>query len=232
MKNGKEFAEKMFSEMEEDNYEVQEKLYSTGNDELDDLLERAFCEGYEYAQKEFGRAERKERRESNRKMRELGISRSDRDDITIKKEQYKKNPEKFKNIEDLSSDDPETRRKANKENTKRLAKILVPVEAATGAALGAGLGSSQERITKSGKVKTKAGKGALIGTAAGAAFGAGLSALNHAEYKRRSKKAEKYPEGLHDQARQKDRDASKVAKGEMSEEEFAKKYATRRIKRG
>ena len=34
------------------NYE-EEKLYSTGNDELDDLLERAFCEGYEYAQKEF-----------------------------------------------------------------------------------------------------------------------------------------------------------------------------------
>lgn len=225
------FAEKMFSEIE-DNNEIQEKLYSTGNDELDELLERAFCEGYEYAQKEFGRAERKERRESNRKMRELGINKYDRDDITVKKAQYKKNPEKFKNIEDLSSDDPETRKKANKENTKRLAKVLVPIEAATGAALGAGLGSLHERVTKSGKVKTKAGKGALIGTAAGAAFGAGLSAVNHAEFKHRNKMAEKYPEGLHDQKRQKDRDASKVAKGEMSEEEFAKKYATRRIKRG
>ena len=41
--------ERMFSDVEE------EKLYSTGNDELDELLERAFCEGYEYAQKEFGR---------------------------------------------------------------------------------------------------------------------------------------------------------------------------------
>jgi len=41
--------ERMFSNVEE------EKLYSTGNDELDDLLERAFCEGYEYAQREFGR---------------------------------------------------------------------------------------------------------------------------------------------------------------------------------
>ena len=30
-----------------------EKLYSTGNDELDDILERAFCDGYEYAQREF-----------------------------------------------------------------------------------------------------------------------------------------------------------------------------------
>lgn len=41
--------ERMFSNVEE------EKLYSTGNDELDELLERAFCEGYEYAQREFGR---------------------------------------------------------------------------------------------------------------------------------------------------------------------------------
>ena len=31
-----------------------EKLYSTGNEMLDNLLERAFCEGYELGQKEFG----------------------------------------------------------------------------------------------------------------------------------------------------------------------------------
>ena len=37
------------------NYQEEERLYSTGNDELDELLERAFCEGYEYAQREFGR---------------------------------------------------------------------------------------------------------------------------------------------------------------------------------
>ena len=41
--------QRMFSNVEG------KKLYSTGNDELDDLLEKAFCEGYEYAQKEFGR---------------------------------------------------------------------------------------------------------------------------------------------------------------------------------
>ena len=34
-------------------YQEEERLYSTGNDELDDLLERAFCDGYEYAQREF-----------------------------------------------------------------------------------------------------------------------------------------------------------------------------------
>ena len=53
MITGYELIEKMYSE----NYDEYEdtRLYSTGDDELDDLLERAFCEGYEYAQKEFGR---------------------------------------------------------------------------------------------------------------------------------------------------------------------------------
>ena len=36
-------------------YQEEERLYSTGNEELDELMERAFCEGYEYAQREFGR---------------------------------------------------------------------------------------------------------------------------------------------------------------------------------
>ena len=34
-------------------YYEDERLYSTGDDELDDLLEKAFCEGYDYAQREF-----------------------------------------------------------------------------------------------------------------------------------------------------------------------------------
>jgi len=42
------------------NYQEEERLYSTGNDELDDLLERAFCEGYEYAQREFAKKSMKE----------------------------------------------------------------------------------------------------------------------------------------------------------------------------
>lgn len=54
MITGKELIEKMYSE----NYDEYEdtRLYSTGDDYLDDLLEKAFCEGYEYAQKEFARA--------------------------------------------------------------------------------------------------------------------------------------------------------------------------------
>ena len=50
--------QRMFSNVEE------EKLYSTGNEELDDLLERAFCEGYEYAQKEFNSKSQKKLREN------------------------------------------------------------------------------------------------------------------------------------------------------------------------
>ena len=57
MITGKELIEKMYSE----NYDEYEdtRLYSTGDDELDDLLEKAFCEGYEYAQREFGNKENK-----------------------------------------------------------------------------------------------------------------------------------------------------------------------------
>ena len=38
-------------------YYESEKLYSTGDSDLDDLLEKAFCDGYEYAQKEFSQEE-------------------------------------------------------------------------------------------------------------------------------------------------------------------------------
>jgi hypothetical protein len=43
-------------------YYEDEKLYSTGDSDLDDLLERAFSEGYEYAQREFGNKENKRKR--------------------------------------------------------------------------------------------------------------------------------------------------------------------------
>lgn len=47
---------KVFSQVEnwDNGYEMEERLYSTGDAELDELLERAFCEGYEAAQREFG----------------------------------------------------------------------------------------------------------------------------------------------------------------------------------
>lgn len=51
---------KVFSlvENQENNYEMEERLYSTGDVELDELLERAFCEGYEFAQMEFSVGEK------------------------------------------------------------------------------------------------------------------------------------------------------------------------------
>ena len=49
MITGKRFTERLYSENQE------EKLYSTGDEMLDNLLERAFCEGYELAQREFAR---------------------------------------------------------------------------------------------------------------------------------------------------------------------------------
>ena len=44
---GKQFTERLYSENQE------EKLYSTGDEMLDNLLEKAFCEGYELAQREY-----------------------------------------------------------------------------------------------------------------------------------------------------------------------------------
>ena len=67
MITGKRFTENLYSENQE------EKLYSTGDEMLDNLLERAFCEGYELAQKEFARRDyeglSKEGQEDLRKMR-------------------------------------------------------------------------------------------------------------------------------------------------------------------
>ena len=70
MINGREFAEKFYSESVQ---EEEERLYSTGNDELDELLERAFCEGYEYAQKEFAeKEEKKEKKHTGAKVAAIG----------------------------------------------------------------------------------------------------------------------------------------------------------------
>lgn len=53
MIKGYELIERMYSDCNEYEVQEEEKLYSTGNDYLDNLLEKAFCEGYEYAQKEY-----------------------------------------------------------------------------------------------------------------------------------------------------------------------------------
>lgn len=57
-------------------YYESEKLYSTGNDDLDNLLERAFCEGYEYAQYEFSKKDEDEDEEKIKKRKKRLIAAS------------------------------------------------------------------------------------------------------------------------------------------------------------
>lgn len=61
MITGSELIEKLYSE---EYNEGEERLYSTGDEELDDLLEKAFSEGYEYflEQREFGKRQKQNRK--------------------------------------------------------------------------------------------------------------------------------------------------------------------------
>jgi hypothetical protein len=49
----KVFSQAMDWDYGYENEMAEERLYSTGDVELDEILERAFCEGYEFAQREF-----------------------------------------------------------------------------------------------------------------------------------------------------------------------------------
>ena len=145
MKNGKEFAEKMFSEME-DNNEVQERLYSTGSDELDELLERAFCEGYEYAQKEFSKKEKETKGEDNESHRGYGRAYLIGAEGGVAgryagKRAVKKAIEKGEKLED-----------AEKKGEKKAAKV----GAAVGAATGAIAANQTRKIIKASKPEIKA----------------------------------------------------------------------------
>ena len=62
---GRNFAEKLYSANE---YYEDEKLYSTGDSDLDNLLEKAFCDGYEYAQKEFARKDYEKEKEAKMQL--------------------------------------------------------------------------------------------------------------------------------------------------------------------
>ena len=67
---GKQFTERLYSENQE------EKLYSTGDEMLDNLLERAFCEGYELGQQLFSDSkdedEEKEKDKRKKKLKRNG----------------------------------------------------------------------------------------------------------------------------------------------------------------
>ena len=65
----------------------EEKLYSTGDEMLDNLLERAFCEGYELAQREFGARDRKNARAIARQVQgaEAAVNKAAKEQARIQK---------------------------------------------------------------------------------------------------------------------------------------------------
>lgn len=76
--------------------QYEEKLYSTGNDELDEMLEKAFCEGYEYAQKEFGNAANK----AAKRAFEMGLGKKNEYTIMSAADKFVRKPENFKTMND------------------------------------------------------------------------------------------------------------------------------------
>lgn len=70
---------KLFSET---GYEESEKMFSTGNEELDELLERVYSagieDGYDYAQKEFSKKEKKDKKKDKKKKSSLSAESSGR----------------------------------------------------------------------------------------------------------------------------------------------------------
>lgn len=76
--------------------QYEEKLYSTGDDYLDELLERAFCDGYEYAQKEFGNPLNK----AAKRAYEMGLGKKNEYTIMDAARNSVNKPEKFKTMND------------------------------------------------------------------------------------------------------------------------------------
>ena len=192
----------------------EEKLYSTGDEMLDNLLERAFCEGYELAQREYAEEEKK-------------IKWLDKKNIEALKKFYNKD-EELKNIRLKQVDeDPETRKEGNKQDLRRSTKASVKSGIASSAAMG-GLAYGLSRL--SGYDRRESAKFASIPLGAGAIgalTGVGVERLIH---KLGNKVREKdLIEGK--ERALKDRDIIRVAAGQMSEEEFAEKWGKKSKKK-
>ena len=208
MITGKRFTERLYSENQE------EKLYSTGDEMLDNLLERAFCEGYELAQREYAEEEKK-------------IKWLDKKNIEALKKLYNKDKElrdiRLKQVDE----DPETRKEGNEQDLRRSTKASVKGGIASSAAM-SGLSYGLSRLL--GDDRKKSAKNASISLGAGAIgalTGAGVERLIH---KLDNKVREKnLIEGK--ERALKTRDTIRVAAGQMSEEEFAEKWGKKSKKK-
>ena len=192
----------------------EEKLYSTGDEMLDNLLERAFCEGYELAQREYAEEEKK-------------IKWLDKKNIEALKKLYNKDKElrdiRLKQVDE----DPETRKEGNKQALRRSTEASVKGGIAGSAAAG-GLAYGLSRLL--GDDRKKSAKSAInsLGSGAiGALTGVGVERLIH---KLDNKVREKdLIEGK--ERALKTRDTIRVAAGQMSEEEFAEKWGKKSKKK-
>ena len=192
----------------------EEKLYSTGDEMLDNLLERAFCEGYELAQREYAEEEKK-------------IKWLDKKNIEALKKFYNKDKE----LRDIHlkqvDEDPETRKEGNKQELRKSTKASVKGGIAGSAAVG-GLAYGLSRL--SGDDRKESAKSAInsLGLGAiGALTGVGVERLIH---KLGNKVREK--DLIEEKKRAlKTRDTIRVAAGQMSEEEFAEKWGKKSKKK-
>ena len=192
----------------------EEKLYSTGDEMLDNLLERAFCEGYELAQREYA--------EEEKKLKWL-----DKKNIEALKKLYNKD-EELKNIHLKQVDeDPETRKEGNEQYLRRSTKASVKGGIAGSAAAG-GLSYGLSRLLGDDRKKSAKNASIYLGAGAiGALTGAGVERLIH---KLDNKVREKnLIEGK--ERALKTRDTIRVAAGQMSEEEFAEKWGKKSKKK-
>ena len=181
---------------------------------LDNILERAFCEGYELAQREYAEEEKK-------------IKWLDKKNIEALKKLYNKDKElrdiRLKQVDE----DPETRKEGNKQDLRRSTEASVKGGIASSAAVG-GLTYGLSRLLGDDRKKSaKSAINSLGAGAIGALTGVGVERLIH---KLDNKVREK--DLIEEKKRAlKTRDTIRVAAGQMSEEEFAEKWGKKSKKK-
>ena len=210
----------------------EERLYSTGDEMLDNLLERAFCEGYELAQREFGFRDIKKARAIARQVQgaeeEKKIKWLDKRNIEALKKFYNKDKE----LRDINlkqvDEDPETRKEGNEQYLRKRTKQAVK-GAIAGSVAGGGLSYGLSRLflgadrKESAKLASRSLRAGAIG-----------SLIMVGEDRLISKLGNKVREKNLIEGKEralKHRDTVRVAAGQMSEEEFAEKWGKKSKKK-